>query len=76
MHLGQARLLLTLYAARTTHAGSASQRVSRAGFDVTPLTAAERAAEAAKLSDFQRHVTLEAGTERAFTGVTADGLPW
>jgi hypothetical protein len=23
-----------------------------------------------------RYVTLEQGTERAFTGTTADGLPW
>jgi len=26
--------------------------------------------------DHHRHVTLNHGTERAFTGATADGLPW
>ncbi|WIA32863.1 hypothetical protein OEZ86_006038 [Tetradesmus obliquus] len=57
-------------------AGSGSRKVSKLGFDVTPLTAEQRQAEAAKLNDFQRYVTLEQGTERAFTGTTADGLPW
>jgi len=34
-------------------AGSTEKRVSRTGFDVTPLTAEQKAAEAQKLSDFQ-----------------------
>jgi hypothetical protein len=110
---------------RPTPAGAKPlQRVSRSGFDVTPLTAEQQQAEAAGLSDFVRcagrmllrrrgvepsapprrrracsveapprpppppkprhppsprarsHVTLGQGTERAFTGETADGLPW
>jgi methionine-R-sulfoxide reductase len=36
---------------------------------------AERAAAAASLTASQRHVTLEAGTERAFSGQTANGYP-
>ncbi|KAF8067191.1 msrB [Scenedesmus sp. PABB004] len=56
--------------------GATPRKVSRSGFDVTPLTPEQRAAEAASLTDFQRYVALEAGTERAFTGKTADGLPW
>eukprot|EP00882_Tetradesmus_deserticola_P004497 GHRQ01004743.1.p1 GENE.GHRQ01004743.1~~GHRQ01004743.1.p1 ORF type:complete len:227 (+),score=63.43 GHRQ01004743.1:180-860(+) len=56
--------------------GAAPRKLSQSGFDVTPLTAEQRQQEAAKLNDFQRYVTLEQGTERAFTGTTADGLPW
>jgi hypothetical protein len=35
-------------------AGSEPRKVSRSGFDVTPLTAEQRQQEAAKLNDFQR----------------------
>lgn len=52
------------------------KKVSKSGFDVTPLTAQAKEQEAKKLTDFQRHVTLDQGTERAFTGVTADGFKW
>lgn len=51
------------------------QKISKAGFDVTPLTANEKAQLANKLTDFQRQVTLEEGTERAFTGRTVNGYP-
>jgi peptide-methionine (R)-S-oxide reductase len=54
-------------------APGAPRRRSASGHDVTPLTAAERAAAAADLPPLSRHVALEHGTERAFTGRTADG---
>eukprot|EP00878_Enallax_costatus_P008439 GHUV01008820.1.p1 GENE.GHUV01008820.1~~GHUV01008820.1.p1 ORF type:complete len:169 (+),score=31.02 GHUV01008820.1:165-671(+) len=60
----------------TPNTGMIGRKVSRSGFDVTPLTPEEKAAEAAKLNDFQRYVTLEQGTERAFTGTTVDGTNW
>lgn len=56
--------------------GAKERRLSKSGFDVTPMTSEERDREAAKLSEFGRYVTLKQGTERAFTGETADGLPW
>jgi hypothetical protein len=34
--------------------GAKLQRVSKAGFDVTPLSAEEKMAEAQKLTDFQK----------------------
>lgn len=37
------------------------------------MTKAEIQAEAQKLTPFQRHVCLEKGTERAFTGATTNG---
>lgn len=37
-------------------------------YDLTPLTAAERAALAAGLSDIERHVILHQGTEPPFCG--------
>lgn len=53
--------------------GVAVRKISKAGFDVTPLTASEKAKDAQSLSNFQKHVTLEQGTERAFTGRTVNG---
>lgn len=35
------------------------RRVSKAGYDITPLTAEQREAAAAKLTDFQRSVTMK-----------------
>ena len=55
--------------------GGAPGRVSRSGYDVTPLTAAERDALAAPLPDLSKRVTLQHGTERPFTGRTLDGTP-
>ncbi|PNW85637.1 hypothetical protein CHLRE_03g195850v5 [Chlamydomonas reinhardtii] len=52
---------------------STPAKVSRAGYDVTPLTAEERQRAAEGLTDFQKYVTLEHGTERAFTGKTVNG---
>jgi hypothetical protein len=51
------------------------RRFSASGYDITPLTTEERIAAAKPLTDFQRNVTLQAGTERAFTGKTVDGSP-
>ncbi|KAL4449399.1 hypothetical protein ABPG77_007043 [Micractinium sp. CCAP 211/92] len=53
----------------------APRKISGSGYDITPLTVEERIAAAAPLTDFQRHVALQAGTERAFTGKTVDGSP-
>jgi len=64
------------WAPAAASADGTPRKVSRSGFDVTPLTPEQKAQEAQQLTDFQRYVTLEQGTERAFTGQTADGLPW
>ncbi|KXZ44249.1 hypothetical protein GPECTOR_70g480 [Gonium pectorale] len=53
--------------------GDTPRKISRSGYDVTPLSEAERAAAAQGLTSFQQHVTMEAGTERAFTGKTVNG---
>ena len=39
------------------------------------MSAAEKAADAGKLSSLARNVALHAGTERAFTGETVNGYP-
>ncbi|KAG2433507.1 hypothetical protein HYH02_012625 [Chlamydomonas schloesseri] len=52
---------------------STPTKVSRSGYDVTPLSESERKQAAEGLSDFQKYVTLEHGTERAFTGKTVNG---
>lgn len=43
-------------------------RRSKAGFDLSPITGAERTRLAAKLTDEERHVLLDHGTERPFCG--------
>ncbi|MEW5301855.1 MAG: hypothetical protein WDW38_008484 [Sanguina aurantia] len=55
---------------------SGQPRVSKSGYDVTTMSADQRrsAAEAEGLSDFQKHVTLDHGTERPFTGKTTNGF--
>jgi peptide methionine sulfoxide reductase msrA/msrB len=45
---------------------------SRAGYDVTPLNAAEKAPLIAKLTPEQRRITQKAGTEAAFCGTLLD----
>lgn len=50
-------------------------RVSKSGYDVTPMKPEEIQKEAEKLDDLQKKVTLKAGTERAFTGKTVNGYP-
>ena len=52
---------------------STEPQVSASGFDVTPLTIEQRNAAAKELTEFQRYVTLQAGTERAFSGETTNG---
>ncbi|GIL86886.1 hypothetical protein Vretimale_15569 [Volvox reticuliferus] len=49
------------------------RKVSRSGYDVTPLSEEERRAAAEGLTQFQKYVVLEHGTERAFTGSTING---
>eukprot|EP00803_Ostreobium_quekettii_P000123 evm.model.scf_11.2 EVM.evm.TU.scf_11.2 scf_11:9538-12524(-) len=51
----------------------ADRKISKSGYDVTPLTLKQKAEDAAKLNNFQRNVLLNAGTERAFTGKTVNG---
>eukprot|EP01025_Chloroclados_australasicus_P032201 TRINITY_DN3262_c0_g1_i3.p2 TRINITY_DN3262_c0_g1~~TRINITY_DN3262_c0_g1_i3.p2 ORF type:complete len:218 (-),score=21.66 TRINITY_DN3262_c0_g1_i3:491-1144(-) len=53
--------------------GDKVQKVSKSGYDVTPMTLEEREASAKPLNDFQKYVTLKAGTERAFSGKTTNG---
>lgn len=48
---------------------------SAAGYDVTPLTMAERQELAKGLTAKQRAITLDAGTEGAFSGSTVNGYP-
>ena len=42
-------------------AGEVARKVSKSGHDITPLTAEQRIAAAATLTDFQRYVTLQVG---------------
>ncbi len=42
---------------------------------MTPLTPEQREAAARSLPNMAKYVTLEHGTERAFTGSTVDGTP-
>lgn len=48
-------------------------KISQAGYDVTPLTLAERKEIAKELTPRQRAITLEAGTEGPFSGKTVNG---
>lgn len=41
---------------------------SASGYDLTPLTGAERERRAATLTDEERHILLDHGTERPFCG--------
>jgi methionine-R-sulfoxide reductase len=56
-------------------AAGGPKRVSRMGYPLV-MTPEEREAAASKLTALQRHVALEHGTERAFTGRFADGSNW
>jgi len=49
-----------------------SAHYSKSGFDVTPLTAARIDALAKGLSDEERHILLDKGTERPFCGTLLD----
>ena len=48
---------------------AATERRSKAGFDLTPPTLEQRERLVADLTDEERHVILEHGTERPFCGV-------
>ncbi len=50
------------------------RKVSKSGYDITPLTQAQRDELAAKVDANTRHIALESGTERAFTGKTVNGV--
>ena len=50
---------------------SAEAKVSKSGYDITPLTLEARDNAAAKLTPFQQDVTLHEGTEPPFTGKCA-----
>ena len=52
---------------------TAGAATSKLGYDVTPMSRSEVAEAAGKLTPFQRSVSLEANTERAFTGLTTNG---
>eukprot|EP00195_Chlamydomonas_chlamydogama_P008549 CAMPEP_0202889814 /NCGR_PEP_ID=MMETSP1392-20130828/375_1 /ASSEMBLY_ACC=CAM_ASM_000868 /TAXON_ID=225041 /ORGANISM="Chlamydomonas chlamydogama, Strain SAG 11-48b" /LENGTH=246 /DNA_ID=CAMNT_0049573231 /DNA_START=65 /DNA_END=805 /DNA_ORIENTATION=+ len=49
------------------------RKVSKSGYDITPLTAEERGKAAEGLPRMAQYITLEHGTERAFTGSTVNG---
>ena len=49
------------------------RKISKSGYDITPLTQAQRDELAAKVDANTRHIALESGTERAFTGKTVNG---
>ena len=49
------------------------RKVSASGYDITPLTQAQRDELAAKVDVNTRHIALESGTERAFSGKTVNG---
>ena len=49
-------------------------KVSKSGYNVTPLTQAQRDELASKVDANTRHIALESGTERAFTGRTVNGM--
>jgi len=53
--------------------GAQQRKISKSGYDVTPLTEAQREEAAKGLSAHQRDVALGSGTERAFTGKTVNG---
>ena len=50
------------------------RKTSKSGYDITPLTQAQRDELAAKVDATTRHIALESGTERAFTGKTVNGM--
>lgn len=52
---------------------STEAKVSKSGYDITPLTLEARDNAAAKLTPFQQDVTLHEGTEPPFTGKTVNG---
>lgn len=52
---------------------SDGRKVSQSGYDVTPLSQEQRQQAAARLTQFQKYVTIEHGTERAFSGTTTNG---
>jgi hypothetical protein len=47
-------MLLLLLTSAAMCTGSEGRKVSRAGFDISPLTPEQKAAEAGQLTDFQR----------------------
>lgn len=49
------------------------ERISKAGYDITPLTLEKQKQLAASLTSHERDVALASGTERAFTGKTTNG---
>lgn len=57
------------------HAEGQERLTSMLGWDVTPMTAAARREAAEALAPLARNVCLNQGTERPFTGATANGYP-
>mmetsp|Transcript_14641 Transcript_14641/g.38821 ORF Transcript_14641/g.38821 Transcript_14641/m.38821 type:complete len:219 (-) Transcript_14641:504-1160(-) len=55
--------------------GNEPRKISKSGYDITPMTAQQREEAAAKLPKMSQYVCLQHGTERAFTGSTVNGFP-
>lgn len=58
----------------TPASDGAPRKISRSGYDITPLTEAQREKAAGSLPYMSQHVTLQHGTERPFTGKTINGV--
>merc|ERR1719379_3365958 len=56
--------------------GDGGGGVSKSGYAVDPLTKAEVESLAKELPQMSQYVTMQEGTERAFTGETANGYKW
>src|SRR5438876_7051999 len=63
-----ARRILPLTAPRRRHSMAIDSRRSASGYDVGPLDPAEKARRAATLTEEERHILLDHGTERPFCG--------
>jgi peptide-methionine (R)-S-oxide reductase len=57
----------------SSSSGVQQRKISKSGYDITPLTTEELQKYSAGLTAFQKEVAFKAGTERAFTGKTVDG---
>jgi len=67
---------LNVFRVETAEAAEKGNKMSKLGFDVTPMTKEEIEQASVPLTPLQRQVVFYSGTERAFTGQTVNGYPW